>query len=75
MGVFEFNGVVKSSDMCYEIAVELCAESTADLFELVSAPAGGGAFVGAPPPLICPGPGGLDGETKKERVSERERET
>lgn len=30
-----------------------------DLLELVGAPAGGRAFVRAPPPLICPGPGGL----------------
>lgn len=31
----------------------------ADLFELIGAPAGGRSFVRAPPPLICPGPGGL----------------
>lgn len=31
----------------------------ADLLELVGAPTGGRAFVRAPPPLICPGPGGL----------------
>lgn len=30
-----------------------------DLLELVGAPAGGRTFVRAPPPLICPGPGGL----------------
>ena len=64
-------------EWCCELRVTLVMKwmlrlvlRAADLFELVSAPAGGGAFVGAPPPLICPGPGGLDGETKKERVSE-----
>lgn len=30
-----------------------------NLFELVGAPAGGRAFVRAPPSLICPDPGGL----------------
>lgn len=32
-----------------------------NLLELVGAPTGGRAFVRAPPPLICPGPGGLGG--------------
>lgn len=41
-------------------ALELLTQLS-NLLELVGAPTGGRAFVRAPPPLICPGPGGLRG--------------
>ena len=46
----------------------------ADLFQLVCAPTGGRALVGASPALICPGPGGLQRERERDRERDRERE-